>query len=382
MGADCSSCSSFTDEPDNKNRPEKKESPKDTPANTSNSVANRDSGKKQKPKKINTDTNSIYDKSDPQFLIKEWKNAVEQGNNSKIKKLFTKHYKHLNFLRLKWDNGDNTLHRACALNNIKLVTFLLLVKLNINEINEINGNTGCHYAAMNGNERIIKLLVNVHTVDLQIRNNDGDTALDIAQSPKTANLKVEKLLLEGLASHVHSLGAPQRSLHGHIDDHFHMTGMIGGDSGSIAAISGDTINNINNIGGISISYSRKTSAANSPRVDGGSPNTIAGDSISMHSINEDSSQNLQGGGLSMMPEITPPPPHIDGSEIEYSQWLEKKKSKFPHGWEKFYVIICGHYILWSHKIIDMSDKELGSIVFLFVCLFCFLAGSGMFFVCC
>lgn len=275
----------------------------------------------------NTDTSTG---ADPRLLIGEWKKAVDSSNNSHIKNLVTLHYKEINLLRIKWHNGDNTLHRACATNNLKLIKVLLKLKLNINEINEINGNAGIHYAALNGHEKVVELLMSIDTIDLRIRNKNGNTALDISQSPNSANLKVEKLLLQGISSNIQLLGAPQKSLRGSID----------------------SIGNISNIGGISVSYSTVSSSDGNTSDSYSSGNNIG----QLESIASGS-----GSSSNIVSNDAQPPAYFEGSEIDKSGWIDKKKSKFPHTFVKRHVIICQGYLLWNRKMIDMSDKELSNI---------------------
>ena len=342
MGATCTSCRSScagdSQSRKNINDTEEKKSRGDTPDDTD-------------------DESEIQ--TEPEVLIKQWESAVDSNNNIKIKQLFGKHYKHLNFLQIKWPNGDNTLHRACATNNVKLVKFLLILKLNINEKNEQNGNTGLHYAALNGHEKIVTLLIKVGTIDLTICNNDGYTPLDISRLPKTSNLTIEKLLSEAVESNEHKLDASQKTLRG------------GYDSDGLDHRGDDNNNNnnssnynINNIGGINISYSGDEggSGPNSP-IPGVSGSGISGLSPASASISTstsvDSGSDKESVGInSARKKDRHKSNKRNYSKIDKSGWIEKKRDKFPHRFEKEYVVICQGYLLWNHKKIDITNKKL------------------------
>ena len=72
-----------------------------------------------------------YDTQAKEKLENEWRKAVEGKNNKKIQTLVKQYHKQCNFLRVKWDNGDNSLHMAAKSGNTSLVKFLLLLKMNV-----------------------------------------------------------------------------------------------------------------------------------------------------------------------------------------------------------------------------------------------------------
>ena len=344
------------------------------------------------------------DESSPEFLIKQWTNAVDSQNNDKIKHLFSNHYKHLNFLAIQWPNGDSTLHKACATNNVKLVKFLLILKIDVNEINEENGNTCLHYAVLNGHEKIVKLLIKVKTIDLKILNKDGYTPLDISisQSKKSASktgnvqLQIEKLLLKAIDHDSKKMDQTGLTPYHHqqtlgVHDHSHE---LDNDSNI------DTSDNsgINNIGSIVVNYSgdesegarRSSSSLTTPM--SGFASVSNETTPSPESVGIDRSDDVKTDGrttfsrsivventtAAVVTECTVPVQtekniKKDGSGnkvvVDKSGWIEKKRTKFPHTFEKKYCIICQGYLLWNHKEIDITDKELGVYIHYGLCLY-------------
>ena len=64
-------------------------------------------------------------------IEEQWKNAVIDNNNKKLKSLYQKHRKQINFATIIFENGDTSLHYAARTGNKKLVQFLLLVKSDV-----------------------------------------------------------------------------------------------------------------------------------------------------------------------------------------------------------------------------------------------------------
>ena len=124
-------------------------------------------------------------------------------------------------------------------------------------MNEENGNTCLHYAVLNGHEKIVKLLINIETIDLKILNKHGCTPLDISQSKKCASktahvpLQIEKLLLKAIDHDNKKMDqkglAPYHKKTLGVDDH---SDGLDNDSNDKSNHSG-----INNIGSIVVSYS-------------------------------------------------------------------------------------------------------------------------------
>ena len=61
----------------------------------------------------------------------EWRQAIENNDNKKIKHLFKEHHKQIKFLKIKFDNGDNSLHCAIRAGNSRLAKFLIILKMNV-----------------------------------------------------------------------------------------------------------------------------------------------------------------------------------------------------------------------------------------------------------
>ena len=67
----------------------------------------------------------------PITIEQEWLNAVTSNDNKKIKHLFKEHHPRIKFLRLKFEDGDNSLHKAIQKGNRRLARFLLILKMNV-----------------------------------------------------------------------------------------------------------------------------------------------------------------------------------------------------------------------------------------------------------
>ena len=61
----------------------------------------------------------------------QWKRAIEENDNKRIKHLFKEHHKTTKFLKIKFENGDNSLHTAIRANNSRLAKFLIILKMNV-----------------------------------------------------------------------------------------------------------------------------------------------------------------------------------------------------------------------------------------------------------
>lgn len=78
-------------------------------------------------------------------------------------------------------SGRTALLAACEKDCTGCVETLLSHKANPNMMDQLNGNTGLHHAATNGNDCMARLLVE-HGASVSIRNRAGQTALAIARS--------------------------------------------------------------------------------------------------------------------------------------------------------------------------------------------------------
>ena len=88
--------------------------------------------------------------------------------------------------------GDNALHLACKMRNVRLVE-LLLNHCSV-DIKDNDGNTPFHIAAMNGSYSVMNCLISSGDYPLDdYRNNDGNSALHLACY--NGSLKVAQLLI-------------------------------------------------------------------------------------------------------------------------------------------------------------------------------------------
>ena len=64
-------------------------------------------------------------------IEEKWKQAVQTSNNQKLKELFQNHRRQVNFLKIIFENGDNSLHYAARSGNIKLAKLLIIVGIDV-----------------------------------------------------------------------------------------------------------------------------------------------------------------------------------------------------------------------------------------------------------
>ena len=81
--------------------------------------------------KMNTEVPSASLEYDTLTIEQEWRNAITSSDNKKIKHLFKEHHKRIKFLKIKFEDGDNSLHRAIQTRNLLLAKFLLILKMNV-----------------------------------------------------------------------------------------------------------------------------------------------------------------------------------------------------------------------------------------------------------
>ena len=94
--------------------------------------------------------------------------------------LVTKYKMNIN---IKDNKGNTCLHIACFYNSNKIIDYLLSQKnIKINEKNN-EGYTPLHFCVLSNNERALKKLL-ICSADVNIRNNKGEKAIDIAEKNK------------------------------------------------------------------------------------------------------------------------------------------------------------------------------------------------------
>ena len=69
--------------------------------------------------------------SDSINIEQEWRDAVVSRNPKEIRRLFKEHHRTIDFRKVLFDDGDNTLHKVVRQNSTKWIKFLLLIKTNV-----------------------------------------------------------------------------------------------------------------------------------------------------------------------------------------------------------------------------------------------------------
>ncbi|XP_010242942.1 PREDICTED: protein ACCELERATED CELL DEATH 6 [Nelumbo nucifera] len=93
-------------------------------------------------------------------------------------------------------NGQNALHVAAKSGKDQLVTYILrtpALEMLINETDN-EGNTPLHLATMHSHPKIVNILAHDARVDMIVMNNEGSTALDIAEKDILIPTSFRKLL--------------------------------------------------------------------------------------------------------------------------------------------------------------------------------------------
>ena len=99
-------------------------------------------------------------------------------NHTDILQAFLDHGMNIN---IKDEYGDTALMCASRFGSEKSVTFLLNQNANPNIQDSDDGNNALIYASYNGYKGIVQLLLN-HNVDIDLKTNFGQTALDYAKT--------------------------------------------------------------------------------------------------------------------------------------------------------------------------------------------------------
>ena len=74
----------------------------------------------------------LDEKSEDTFAVEqEWLNSITSRDNKNIKRLFKEHHRRIKFLQIKFEDGDNSLHKAIQTGNTRLAKFLIILKMNV-----------------------------------------------------------------------------------------------------------------------------------------------------------------------------------------------------------------------------------------------------------
>ena len=95
-------------------------------------------------------------------------------------------------IEINYVNNDGISPMMEAINKGYIYIMNLLIEFggDVNIINPNDGNTALHYAVINENKDALFILLNKGNCDLNIRNNKGETALDLAKKIDNDNKKV------------------------------------------------------------------------------------------------------------------------------------------------------------------------------------------------
>lgn len=131
----------------------------------------------------------------------------QKGNTPLLSAAKNNHLKVVKFLisegadsAVQDNEGDNVFLIAAKNGYLKIIDFfahdMKNKKIDLSTIKDANNNTLLHLAAANDHIKLLKYLVYFHDFDLEAKNNDGNTPLDIALEMENNNL-VENLIQLG-----------------------------------------------------------------------------------------------------------------------------------------------------------------------------------------
>ncbi|KAL3714926.1 hypothetical protein ACJRO7_006777 [Eucalyptus globulus] len=124
--------------------------------------------------------------------------ACEAGNNREMRRLLKHTWPDL--AEIKNKKGQNILHVAAEAGADKAVYYGLQEKGESDIIEklvnskDVDGNTPLHLASMHNHYKVMRSLTGVKGIDLQARNNNGLTALDVAVESRSVTTKSSKFL--------------------------------------------------------------------------------------------------------------------------------------------------------------------------------------------
>ena len=165
-------------------------------------------------------------------VIEELREAITTGNKTMVM-YFLEDDPSMDLLNVTFRNGDNCLHLAAKHSMQEIIKYLLeqgaasknvhsyfhpntthvscnLSSIQINAQNPNTGDTALHIASRLGDLEMAKLLIE-YDAELEVRNNDGDTAKSIAKECRHRNIlkELNKWLI--LPQNTHSCLTPSLS---------------------------------------------------------------------------------------------------------------------------------------------------------------------------
>ena len=120
-------------------------------------------------------------------FIKMKNNITQEEINDQVKKQFSEHF------NTKDDFGRTTLHQLAFEEKEDFVDLTKLVKLELMLNSEINaqdndGNTALHLSVLKGKNIYTRILIVTAEINPFVKNNNNETALDIAKKLKNQEL--------------------------------------------------------------------------------------------------------------------------------------------------------------------------------------------------
>ncbi|XP_042490049.1 protein ACCELERATED CELL DEATH 6-like [Macadamia integrifolia] len=95
------------------------------------------------------------------------------------------------------EQDENVVHLAAKFGRSKLVSYMLKQKSRFDKLfngKDINGNTPLHLATVNSHPKVVSILTQDRNVDMTIMNDEGLTALGIAEKEQMNEISLPKVL--------------------------------------------------------------------------------------------------------------------------------------------------------------------------------------------
>lgn len=69
--------------------------------------------------------------NDSDDVSQQWKDAVQSKDNKRLKHLYEKYGKVIDFTKIEFENGDDSLHYGARTNNIHLCKLLVILGIDV-----------------------------------------------------------------------------------------------------------------------------------------------------------------------------------------------------------------------------------------------------------